>query len=184
MTDTTTDPQTDPATTDEPLDLPTPEATDTDATDDADTTDEAADPALRKARKDAAGYRERLRTAETDRDTARQHADKLRARILEHELNGSGVKLAALEAAGFNLAEAVSADGDIDRAMLDAAIQQARDKFGIPKPSRFQGSADSGPRGATAPVAPTAGWGDLLDPGANPQARRANREYPTADAVS
>lgn len=135
-------------------------------------TGDVEDGPLRKARRDAAGYRDRLRAAEQERDTASQAVERLQIQLIERELQGTGVKAEALWAAGFKPASLVGGDRGIAPELVAAAVETTRAKLGIPTPTRFQGSADAGPRGTSTPTKPSAGWGDLLDPKTNTQAQQ------------
>lgn len=114
--------------------------------------DDNTDPALTKARKEAAGYRQRLRAAETT-------STVLRDQLITLHL-GDDVTPAALTAAGIDLADLVTENG-VTKESVQAAADEARKILGI-RPNRFQGTADQG--AGRRQVAPTAQptWGNLL----------------------
>ena len=110
------------------------------------------DPAVVKARKDAANYRTRLRAAEATNTVLR---DQLIALHL-----GDDVTPAALTAAGINLADLVTGEG-ITKESVQAAAAEARKILGI-RPNRFQATADQGAGKRPMPVDTTPTWGNLL----------------------
>lgn len=115
-----------------------------------------------KARRQAAGYRAQLRTAES-------RVSALRDQLIEQALGTDGVKLAALAAAGIDLDTLFDENDRISSEAVEAAAATARESLGI-TPSRFRGTADQGMRGKQTPAPQTASWGSLLDP--TPNARR------------
>lgn len=110
------------------------------------------DPAVVKARKEAANYRTRLRAAEATNTALR---DQLIALHL-----GDDVTPAALTAAGIDLADLVT-DTGITKESVQAAAAEARKILGI-RPNRFQGTADQGGGKRAAPVTNHPTWGNLL----------------------
>ena len=164
MTDTTTtEIVTEPTETESPDDAETTttESPEPDTTADSEPTkadEPPADDATKKARREAAGYRERLRATEAERDTAKELVSNLRRQIIDGHSDQLGLKPAALWAAGFTIDDLTTEDGLIDAEKIAAAVNDARDILGI---QRFHGGADGGKRGA-APAPPAASWGDML----------------------
>lgn len=150
-TDTTTD------TTEPVADTnatPTPEA------DTTETGHEAANSQTTKARKEAANYRERLRSTEAERDTAHGQIEALQRQIVDGQITATGLKPEAFWAAGVTLADLTADDGSIDPDLVTEAANTAREKLGI---TRFRGDADQGAgRAATTPPAGPENWGSLL----------------------
>lgn len=112
------------------------------------------DPAVVKARKEAANYRTRLRAAEAT-NTA------LRDQLIKIHLGAGGVTPAALEAAKIDLNTLVGEDGTISAEAVAQAAKTARETLGIPN-NRFQGTADQGAGKRAAPVTKNPTWGNLL----------------------
>lgn len=111
------------------------------------------DPALVKARREAANYRTKLRAAETK-------ATALRDQLVTLTLGEGNVTLTALQAAGVNLDDLIGDDGTLDTDRVREAADTAREALGIPA-GRFNGTADQGAANRTAtPTGPT--WGALL----------------------
>ena len=150
-TDTTTD------TTEPVADTnatPTPEA------DTTETGHEAANSQTTKARKEAANYRERLRSTEAERDLANGQVVALQRQIIDGQAEALGIKPAALWASGTTLADLLSDDGSVDPDLVTEAATAARDTLGLP---RFSGSADGGRGKSITPAAPgPENWGSLL----------------------
>lgn len=137
------------------------EESDDPTVDDAGTEDEAPDDSgVKKARKEAAGYRERLRKTETERDSATDLVSSLRKQIIDGQVTGMGMKPAALWAAGFSVGDLLNNEGLIDSTRVASAAAEARETLGL---SKFGGGADGGKRGGT-PEKPAAQWDDLLNP--------------------
>lgn len=126
--------------------------------DDADADDETPDDSgVKKARKEAAGYRERLRKTETQRDTATELVNSLRKQIIDGQVTELRMKPAALWAAGFSVDDLLNEDGLVDTDRVSNAAKDARAILGI---ASFGGTVDGGKRGT--PPAKTAEWNDLL----------------------
>ena len=136
----------------------TPETPDAEAAAGDETT--TTDPAVGKARKEAANYRERLRSTEGERDIANATIDTLRRQIIDGQAEALGIKPAAFWASGANLANLLSDDGSVDSDLVTEAVTAARDTLGLP---RFSGSGDGGRRDSATPAAPgPENWGSLL----------------------
>lgn len=133
------------------------EAVEAEAGDDQETPDDSV---IKKARKEAAGYRERLRKTETERDTATGLVSSLRKQIIDGQVAEMGMKPAALWATGFSVGDLLNDEGLIDSTRVASAAAEAREILGL---SKFGGGADGGKRGGT-PEKPAAEWADLLDP--------------------
>lgn len=124
-------PRTDPPA-EAPEDARAPEATTADTT----TEDEAARDPLAAARKEAAGYRRRLRDAEAERDQARHHAQAAQRAEAERlaqgaDLTGRDAENARvlargqdLWAAGTDLDALIGDDGRVDPAKVREATRQ------------------------------------------------------------
>lgn len=119
------------------------------------------DPSLGKARKEAASYRERLRKAEAERDTASTTIASLRRQIVDGQVTALGIKPAALWAAGHSLEDLLDEDGNVDTGLVEAAVTAARESLGLGK---FGGSADQGGNKNRLPEKGPDGWGSLLKP--------------------
>ena len=144
-------------TTETTEEQPDTETTDAEATGDETTT---TDPAVGKARKEAANYRERLRSTEGERDTARTQVEALQRQIIDGQVEALGIKPAAFWAAGTTLADLLSDDGSVDSDLVTEAATAARDTLGLP---RFTGSGDGGRGKSSTPAAPgPENWGSLL----------------------
>lgn len=111
------------------------------------------DSRLKKARREAADYRTRLRDTETRLTNYRNH-------IIDHALGAGNITRDALEAAGTDLDTLISDDGTINTDTLNTAITTTRTKFGIPN-NRFQGTADQGARYRGTPDTRTPTWSNL-----------------------
>ena len=118
---------------------------------------ENTNPAVTKARKEAAKYRERLRDAETQRDTAQSQVEALQKQIIESHATTLGIKPAALWAAGHTIADLTTEEGIIDPETINEAVEKTRTDLGI---NRFTGSADLGAR-TTTPASTKPTWQDL-----------------------
>ena len=154
MTDTTTTTPTADTTEEEPSVTTTPEPTETEH--------DTANPQAAKARKEAANYRERLRSTEAERDTAHGQIEALQRQLVDGQITATGLKPEAFWAAGVTLADLTAADGSIDPEAVTEAANTARDKLGI---SRFRGDADQGAaRTATTPPTRPEDWGTFLKP--------------------
>jgi hypothetical protein len=120
---------------------PPAEPTPDDIGDDETPIDETAEPAINKARKDAARYRERLRESEAQTETHAATIDQLRRQIVDGMTEAAGVKPTALWAAGTELSSLLNDEGNIDPERVEQALLTARKSLGI---SRFTGSGDLG----------------------------------------
>ena len=120
---------------------------------------EATDPAVGKARKEAANYRERLRSTEGERDTANATIDTLRRQIIDGQAEALGIKPAAFWASGANLADLLSDDGGVDSDLVTAAATAARDTLGLAERSTPMADTSIGASAA----APRNDWSSLLD---------------------
>ena len=121
---------------------------------------DTANPQAAKARKEAANYRERLRSTEGERDTARTQVETLQRQIIDGQVEALGIKPAALWASGADLADLLSDDGSVDSDLVTEAATAARDTLGLP---RFTGSGDGGRGKSLTPAAPgPENWGSLL----------------------
>lgn len=92
---------------------------------------EATDPAVGKARKEAASYRERLRSTEGERDTANATIDTLRHQIIDGQVESLGIKPAAFWASGANLADLLTVDGGVDSDLVTEVATAARAMLGL-----------------------------------------------------
>lgn len=152
-----TNPTTATPTTDTTEEQTAAETPDAEATSDETTT---TDPAVNKARKDAAGYRQRLRDTEGERDTANATIDTLRHQMIDGQVESLGIKPAAFWAAGTTMADLLSDDGGVDSDLVAEAATAARDTLGLP---RFSGTADGGRGKSFTPAASgPENWGSLL----------------------
>ncbi|BEH00904.1 hypothetical protein brsh051_01850 [Brooklawnia propionicigenes] len=104
---------------------------------------------LAKARKEAAGYRERLRAAEAERDQIVQERDQIAGRLagfqraqIDQLAVEARLKPAALWATGVTLADLLTDDGTVDTTAVTQAIDETRTTFGI-----TQGAQATNPTG-------------------------------------
>lgn len=138
----------------EPAIEPTEETADAPELDETEA-DEPGDDRLKKARREAANYRERLRTAEAGIADANERITNLRWQLVAPHLNG--MKPDALRAAGVDLDTLL--DGDTpNTTAIRAAAKEAREQFGLPS-GMFQpidvGLVEGG-------ASHTTGWHSLL----------------------
>ncbi|HPY26005.1 MAG TPA: hypothetical protein PLK19_16980 [Mycobacterium sp.] len=125
----------------------------TEATEPAEATAEAEQPddttEQESPNSEAAKYRKRLREAEAERDTLAQRLEAVQRQQVEALLGG--VKPEALWAVT-ELAALLTEDGSIDADKVTAAIDAAREKFGITKPSKGNHVPGIGNRPTIAPA--------------------------------
>lgn len=98
---------------------------------------------------EAAKYRKKLREAETERDTLAQRLEAVQRQQVEALLGG--VKPEALWAVT-ELAALLTDEGTIDADKVTAAIDAAREKFGITKPQKGTHVPGIGNRPTIAPA--------------------------------
>lgn len=99
------------------------------------TTGPDEDTAEPDSNKEAAKYRRKLREAEKQRDELAARVEALQRAQAEGLLAASGVKPQAVFAVA-ELADLLGDDGTIDADKLTAAVETAREKFGIAKPTK------------------------------------------------
>ena len=136
----------------------TPDAGATPAAETPDT--EATDPAVGKARKEAASYRERLRSTEGERDTANATIETLRRQIIDGQVESAGIKPAAFWASGANLADLLTVDGGVDSDLVTEVATAARAMLGLAE--RRTPTADTS-IGAHTSTASQHDWSTLLN---------------------
>ncbi|TQO20327.1 hypothetical protein FB472_1958 [Rhodoglobus vestalii] len=159
MTDTTqnTDTAGQAETEPTPTDSPTPDSPVEDNNTETNDTENTGG-AVTKARKEAAKYRERLRTVESERDTGNATVESLRRQIIDGHITSDGMKPSAVWATGHTVADLLNDDGTVNTEAVNDAIKETRETLGI---SRFAGTGDQGPRQA-APAQDKPKWSDLL----------------------
>lgn len=94
-----------------------------------------------KLRRESAKYRTRAQDAESQLAEAQAEVARLQRQIVAGQLQG--VSVAALEAAGADIAAMIDDNGAVNAEALSAAANEARSKFGI---SMFNGAGDGGHR--------------------------------------
>ena len=122
---------------------------------------EATDPAVGKARKEAASYRERLRSTEGERDTANATIDTLRHQMIDGQVESLGIKPAAFWASGANLADLLTVDGGVDSNLVTEVATAARAMLGLEQKPRTP-KADTS-IGARSTSTASHDWSGLLD---------------------
>lgn len=135
----------------------------TEATEPAEATAEAEQPdegtEQETPNSEAAKYRRKLREAEAERDTLAQRLEAVQRQQVEALLGG--VKPEALWAVA-ELAELLTDEGTIDADKVSAAIDAARERFGIAKPSPGTHVPGIGNRPTIAPAADR--WKEAFQP--------------------
>lgn len=84
---------------------------------------------------EAARWRRKLRDAEGERDALAQRLEAVQRQSVEGLLTASGVKAQAVFAVA-ELADLLGEDGSIDTDKVGQAVEAAREKFGIAKPTK------------------------------------------------
>jgi len=92
-----------------------------------------AEPAEETPNNEAAKYRRKLREAEKQRDTLAAHVEALQRAQVDNLLAATGVKSDAVFAVA-ELADLLAEDGTVASEKLTAAVEAAKDKFGITPP--------------------------------------------------
>lgn len=88
---------------------------------------------------EAARHRVRAKDAEAERDALAGVVEGLRTSIINDRADAAGINPALLWASGVTVADLLADEGSdgaglVDTTKVDAAIEAARDKFGIPAP--------------------------------------------------
>jgi hypothetical protein len=129
--------------------------------------EEPEDDALAKVRKEAAGYRTRLREAEAQRDELATRLESFQAQAAVKAATGPGMLRDGedLFRAGVNVSELIADDGTLDHDKLTAAVAEVRERH------PHWGEARPAPRRPAEPFAtgtgmtrPEPGWHDVLNP--------------------
>lgn len=113
-------------------------------TDDASTDDTGED----SGNAEAARWRRKLRETETERDALAQQLEAVQRQQVEGLLGG--VKPQAVWAVA-ELSELLAEDGTIDTGKVTAAVEAAREKFGITKPAKGNHVPNVGNQPSTPP---------------------------------
>ena len=121
---------------------------------------ETDEPAVVKARNEAARFRLRLRETEAERDNLAKSVDNLRRSVIENQVQAEGIKPAALWASGITPSDLLGDDGNIDPELISQAVNEARESLGI---ARFTGMADQGYKDP-GPEKRSPSWSNLLQP--------------------
>jgi|GEM_PF-2860488 len=109
-----------------------------------------------------ARYRKRAQEAEAQRDALSATVERLQLRQVEQVITAAGLKPAAVFAVA-ELKDLIADDGTPDESKLDAAVQTARDRLGIPRPTiQRQMGMRSGASGHPQPKRD--GWSSAFSP--------------------
>ncbi len=113
--------------------------------------DDATDPALKKARQEAAATRVKLREAEARADAAEQA-------IVNHALEAAGLDRRLWDAGGVDLDSLRDEAGALSVAAVTTAAGKVRSEFGLPK----SGVPQPNPQQGTPPAGRGTGFADAF----------------------
>lgn len=131
-----------------------------------DTPDEQPSDPLKAARREAAGYRRKLRDAEAERDALREQIDAQQWSIVAANLKGLK-DVGPLKAAGHSLEAFLADDGTVDPAEVRRIETEFAEATGLrletqrDRDARALGSMDAGNRGTHQP-APEISWSTAI----------------------
>lgn len=109
-----------------------------------------------------ARYRKQVQKVKAERDALSATVERLQRRQAEQVITARGLKPAAVFAVA-ELKDLIADDGTLDESKLDAAVQTARDRLGIPRPTvQRQTGMRSGASGHPQPKRD--GWSSAFSP--------------------